>query len=101
MPNYNLFDTDQLILILVSANWYSDCEDLKDYLKSLCEQFEGMKLIKIEIDQIDKLPFYFKASTIPNIIICRNKKVLGEIKGIIEQDTIKNKLQSYLSNTLR
>lgn len=96
------FAKDRLIIIDFYTSWCGPCKKLGEFILNLLdnnEKYNKAIFIKINIEKPEcvQLIEKFEISSIPRIIIMKNKKIISDIEGFNPQELVKQ-LDNYLSD---
>ena len=78
------------------AEWCGPCKTLAPTLEQLETELEGhVKIVKLDTDSNPESPKAYGIRSIPTLILFHNKKMLGQIVGVVNKQTILDKLAQY------
>jgi len=84
-------DLPETCILYFTAKWCGPCQRVKPLLTELEKTYNAsrpddiIQLIKIDIDDEDDLPNYFKVSSIPNITFIKNGETIMTVIGADDQ----------------
>ena len=94
---FDEFIKEGTVLIDFFAEWCMPCLMLSPVLEELSEKFEGkIKFGKINVGDNQHLAQRFRISSIPNLTILKDGKVVDQIIGALPMEDIENRLNRVL-----
>ena len=79
------------------ADWCMPCKMMGPIFEGLDKEFEGkIKLAKLNTETESELATKFNITGIPCILILKDGKEEGRIVGMLPEDTLREKLNSYV-----
>ena len=80
------------------APWCPYCIRLKPIFESVAKDYQGIKFVKVNVQEEEKLASKYGIRGIPVIkFFCEGKEV-GEIVGYVTQDVLKKQLEELAKN---
>ena len=87
-------NSDVPVLIDFKAAWCGPCKQLKPILDELQAEYQGkLKVVYIDVDQNKSLADKMKISSIPLMVYYKNGKVVMNIEGFADKNSIKKSLK--------
>ena len=94
---FDEFAKEGLVLIDFFAEWCMPCLMLSPVLEELSEKFRGkIKFGKVNVGDNQILAQKFRISSIPNLTLLKDGKVVDQIIGALPLEKIEEKLNKYL-----
>jgi thioredoxin 1 len=94
---FESFTKEGTVLIDFFAEWCMPCVMLTPVIEEIHENFKGkLKVGKVNIEDNEDLAEKFGVSSIPNLIIFKNGKVVEQIIGVMPQEEIENVIKGYI-----
>lgn len=82
------------VLVDFKAAWCGPCKQLKPILDELQTEYQGkLKVVYIDVDQNKSLADKMKISSIPLMVYYKNGKVVMNIEGFADKNSIKRSLK--------
>ena len=93
--------TVKIVVLQLSATWCGPCKQMAKYLEDLSNDtsYEAVRFAIVECDKVEGVAEAYKVKTYPTIVIIKDEKVIGRIRGtgyeelveILENNTISDK----------
>jgi len=94
---FNEFTKKGLVLIDFFAEWCMPCLMLAPVLDDLSDTFKGkIKFGKVNVSDDPALAQKFNVSSIPNLTLMKDGKVINQFIGAMSGDELEEKLNKYL-----
>ena len=91
------FVADGLVLIDFSADWCMPCLMMVPVVDEMSEKFRGkIKFGKINIDDNQMLAQKFSVISIPNFVLFKDGKKVGQFVGAINSEEFEKKLRVFV-----
>ena len=89
----NKLDLEELIkgeyvLVDFYADWCGPCKAIEPIIDNLENEVEGLQVVKVDTDRFMGLARDYHITTVPNIKIFSNGKIVKEKTGIMTKDEI-------------
>ena len=78
----------KVILVDFYATWCGPCKMVGEVLEELEEHFEGVKIIKIDVDEFENISKEHGVMSIPTLEVYRDGKLIKKEVGYRDYDTI-------------
>lgn len=86
-------DSEQIVLIDFWASWCAPCKMLAPTIDIIAEDYPQVKVCKVNVDQESKLAAAFNVTSIPTLVVIKDKKVTATSVGVVTKDKIKEMLE--------
>ena len=86
-------ESDKIVLIDFWASWCGPCRMLSPTVDAIAEEREDVKVCKVNVDKEGELASAFNVSSIPMLVVIKDKKVVDTSIGVIPKDKILNMLE--------
>ena len=91
------FISEGLVVVDFFAEWCMPCVMMGPVIEELSDKFEGkVKFGKVNVENDQELAQKFGVTSIPNITIMRDGKILEQSVGAISEEEFEDKLNRYL-----
>ena len=86
-----------VVLIDFFAEWCMPCLMISPLIEDIAEKMKGkIKVGKVNVEDGQEIAKKFRVSSIPNLIILKNGKVVENLGGGISADDLEDKLRKYI-----
>ena len=93
---FNNFIKKDLVLIDFSADWCMPCLMMNPIINELSEKFKGkMEFGKVNIEDNQELAQKFDVVSIPNFILFKDGKQIGQFIGSMPFEDFEKKLKKF------
>lgn len=94
----NILASNDLVLIDFYAPWCGPCLKMTPMFEEIAKKYEGrVKLVKINADENKNLADLFTGKGFPLLIAYKNKKIVWEKIGLLEQDALEKDIDVLLA----
>jgi len=93
--NFNEETKSGLVLVDFYADWCGPCKMLAPVLDELAAEVSDVKVVKVNVDLARGTTVDFGVSTIPNITILRDGKMMEQSTGFKPKELLINMINSY------
>lgn len=91
-----LLTSDKLVLVDFYADWCAPCKKMKPYLEKIAKEMSAqVKLVRIDADEHAQLCKDLKVSGLPVLKLYKNKQLVWEHIGFIEEAAVRQQLTKY------
>eukprot|EP01080_Neovahlkampfia_damariscottae_P010136 gene10136-2555_t len=73
--------TDKLVVVDFTASWCGPCRYIAPKFSELSNQYENVLFLKVDVDEIPKLPQIYEVGAFPTFKYLKNSKVVGAVEG--------------------
>ena len=86
-----------IVLIDFHAHWCMPCVIMSPIVNEISKKFRGkLKVGKINIDNVPELAQKYNIRSIPNFILFKNGKVIGQFIGSVSKEEFEKRIKKYL-----
>ncbi len=91
------FTKEGLVLIDFYADWCMPCMMMAPILEEVCEELDGkIKFGKVDVSENQELAVKFGVSSIPNMTLLKDGKVIEQFIGSLPKEELEKALKGYL-----
>ena len=87
-----IIDTDNLVVVDFHALWCGPCKMLAPVLQSIASERTEVKIIKIDIDEMQELAEEYNVTSVPTLKFFKNGKIIDESRGYIQKEKLLQKI---------
>lgn len=87
-------ESDKLVLIDFWASWCAPCRMLSPTVDAIAEEKPEIKVCKVNVDKEGELASAFNVSSIPMLVVIKDKKVINTSVGLVSKDKILQMLEA-------
>ncbi len=96
-PKFEDFIKEGIVLIDFFAEWCTPCLTMAPIIDELSDKFKGkIKFGKVNIEGNEELAQKFKVSSIPNLILFKEGKLIEQIAGSKSFEELEEKLNEFV-----
>ena len=81
-------ESDKKVLIDFWASWCAPCRMLSPTVDAIAEERDDVKVCKVNVDKQGELASAFNVSSIPMLVVIKDKKVVDSSVGVISKNEI-------------
>ncbi|MDE5616236.1 MAG: thioredoxin [Clostridia bacterium] len=81
------------VLIDFWASWCAPCRMLSPTVDEIAEERSDVKVCKVNVDKQNELASAFHVSSIPMLVVIKDKKIVDSSVGVIPKDKILKMLE--------
>lgn len=81
-------ESDKKVLIDFWASWCAPCRMLSPTVDEIAEERDDVKVCKVNVDKQGELASAFNVSSIPMLVVIKDKKVVDSSVGLISKNEI-------------
>lgn len=92
-----ILESELTCLVDFWAAWCMPCRMIAPVVEKIAQEYSGKaKVCKVNIDQAQKAASQYGVMSIPTLGIFKNGELVDKIVGVVPEEGIKEKLDSYL-----
>ena len=85
------------VLVDFYADWCMPCVMMAPVIDEMDSRFKGkVKFAKINVDENEDIAQRFGVMSIPNFVVFKDGKMIGQIVGGMSEDDFENKLKKFV-----
>ena len=88
MYQREVMDTDKTVLIDFWATWCGPCKMIAPVIEEISRDNPELKVCKVNVDEEGELADAFKISSIPTVVLVKNKEVINSFVGFRQKEEI-------------
>ncbi len=88
-----VIECDKPVLIDFWASWCAPCRMLSPTVDEIAEEREDIKVCKVNVDKQNELASAFRVSSIPMLVVIKDKKIVNTNVGVIPKESILKMLE--------
>ena len=88
-----VIECDKPVLIDFWASWCAPCRMLSPTVDEMAEEREDIKVCKVNVDKQNELASAFRVSSIPMLVVIKDKKIVNTNVGVIPKESILKMLE--------
>ncbi len=81
-------NSDKKVLIDFWASWCAPCRMLSPTVDEIAEEYDAVKVCKVNVDKQNELAAAFKVSSIPMLVVIKDKQILDTSVGVVSKEKI-------------
>lgn len=81
--NSEVLECDKTVLIDFWASWCAPCRMLSPVVDEIAEENTQIKVCKVNVDKEGELAAAFRVSSIPMLVVIKDKKVVETSVGVV------------------
>lgn len=86
--NSEVLECDKTVLIDFWASWCAPCRMLSPVVDEIAEENTQIKVCKVNVDKEGELAAAFRVSSIPMLVVIKDKKVVKTSVGAVPKQSI-------------
>lgn len=86
-------NSDKKVLIDFWASWCAPCRMLSPTVDEIAEEYDRIKVCKVNVDKQNELAAAFKVSSIPMLVVIKDKQILDTSVGVVSKEKILKMLE--------
>ncbi len=83
---------DKLLVIDFWADWCGPCKMLAPVMDSISEEMSDVTFYKVNVDNERALANHFSVSSIPTVVMIKNKQIVNQFVGYADQATVRARI---------
>lgn len=88
-----VMQANETVLVDFWASWCMPCKMLSPVVDEVAEEFENIKVGKVNIDENQELARKYEIMSIPTLIVFKNGEIVNKSVGVIPKEDIKKMLK--------
>lgn len=85
---------NEIVMVDFWASWCGPCKFFGNaILPKIAQESEGIQIVKVDVDKVQDLATQFGISTVPTILIFKNKDVVKKLVGLHQKNAVLNDLE--------
>lgn len=93
--NFKAETSTGLVLVDFYADWCGPCKMLTPVLEELAGEVADAKIVKVNVDHAKALAMEFKVSSIPNLTLLKDGKVVHQDVGFKPKEILAQLIDSH------
>ena len=93
MYHKEVMETEKKVVIDFWADWCGPCKMMAPVVKELAEENPDVKVFKVNVDEEPKLADAFNISSIPTIVVIKDREIIGSVVGFQPKTQIEKLLK--------
>ena len=86
-------ESDKIVLIDFWASWCAPCRMLSPTVDEIAEEKTDVKVCKVNVDKQNELASAFNVSSIPMLVVIKDKKIVNSSIGVVSKEKILKMLE--------
>ncbi len=86
--NFDSVISSGLVLIDFYADWCGPCRAIAPILEEIASDRTELRIVKVNVDKEPDLASRFEVMSIPNLVLLKDDKVLGNKVGLVSKDAL-------------
>ncbi|MBU3097821.1 MULTISPECIES: thioredoxin [Clostridium] len=92
-----VYSSDRAVVVDFWAPWCGPCKMLGPVMEQLDKEYDGkIKFVKIDVDENPEISSKYSISSIPTIMVFKNKVVEDKLVGFSPKNVLEDKLKKYV-----
>lgn len=87
-----VLEADVPVLVDFYADWCGPCRALAPVLEQLAQETQGVRIVKVNVDQAPNLAAQYRVSAIPTLILFNQGKPVQRMTGLMTKEELKRAL---------
>lgn len=83
-----VLESNKTVLIDFYADWCGPCKMLSPIVDEVAEENEDIKVVKINIDEVQDIAVEYQIMSIPTLVVIKNGKEVNRSVGVIDKSEI-------------
>ncbi|MGN0459429.1 MAG: thioredoxin [Ruminococcus sp.] len=81
MYQKEVMGTDQKVVIDFWADWCGPCKMMAPVVETVARENQDVKVFKVNVDDEPRLADAFSISSIPTIVVIKDREIIGSVVG--------------------
>ena|SRR5665647_1483070 len=92
-----VYSSDMAVVVDFWAPWCGPCKMLAPVMEQLDKEYGGkIKFVKVDVDKNPEISSKYNISSIPTIMVFKNKIVEDKLVGFSPKKVLEDKLKKYV-----
>ena len=83
-----VLSSDKRILIDFYATWCAPCRVLSPIVEEVAEEYDNVKLLKVNVDEEPELVEYFGITAMPTLVVMENGQIQNKAVGLMPKENV-------------
>lgn len=79
--NQEVLNSDKPVLMDFWAPWCGPCRMVVPLVEEIAKERSDIKVVKINVDEEQKLAMQFGVMSIPTLVVMKNRKIVNQVTG--------------------
>lgn len=85
-----------VVVVDFFANWCGPCKMLAPIFEELGNEMDGVKFVKVDVDQSPDVAMTYKVASIPTVIVFKDGEKVASNVGFIPKEQIKQMVEAHI-----
>jgi thioredoxin 1 len=90
-------EPDKLVVVDLWAEWCGPCRMMEPILEELAEEYDTLKIAKLNIDRNQETPLKYGVMNIPTLLFFKAGQEVDRIIGVYPKKQLKKKIEEHLA----
>ena len=87
---------NNVVLVDFWAEWCAPCLMITPVIEELEREMDGVKFVKLNVDENPEIASMFGIMSIPTLMIFRRGEVVDMVVGVVAKDTLKERIERQM-----
>lgn len=87
---------NDVVLVDFWAEWCAPCLMMAPVIEELESEMDGVKFVKLNVDENPEIASMFGIMSIPTLMIFRRGEVADMVVGVVAKDTLKERIERQM-----
>jgi len=84
---------EKLLVVDFWASWCGPCKMLSPVIDALSEEMTDVTFYKVNVDDERALASHFGVSSIPTVVMIKDKQIVNQFVGYADKATVRNRIE--------
>ena len=84
---------EKLLVVDFWASWCGPCKMLSPVIDALSEEMTDVTFYKVNVDDERALASQFGVSSIPTVVMIKDKQIVNQFVGYADKNTVRNRIE--------